>query len=161
MAELRNKRHELLAQGIAQGKSQESAYVEAGYSPASARANVSTLLKHDQTILERVSELLAMRAKAQEIAQAVVAEELGYDLKAAMLEAREAFDVAKLKENGGAMVAAATLRAKLNGLLVDRSEVRTGPLDAMEHDELKTLGIALAEIKAEIAVTGIPSSTRH
>jgi hypothetical protein len=77
-----------------------------------------------------------------------------------MLEADEAFKVAKSKENGGAMVAAATLRAKLNGLLVDKKEIRTGPLDGLDHEQLKALDAAIAALAGSPAATSI-SSTRH
>lgn len=56
-------------------------------------------------------------------------ENIQYRLEQAMSEAGEAFTVAKTAGNGGAMVAAVQLRAKLNGLLIERKEIRTGPLD--------------------------------
>ncbi len=66
-------------------------------------------------------------------------EKLQYTLEKAMLEAEEAFQVSKEKGNGGAMTAAVTLRAKLNGLLVDRKEITINPIQEMNDDALQRL----------------------
>lgn len=121
-------KQEAFCQAIVSGMSQADAYRTA-YSAGRMKA---------ETVYSKASILMAdgkVRARINEI-RAPVFENLQYDLKTAMQEAKEAFDVAKSKENGGAMVAAATLRSKLNGLLIDRKEVRTGPLDALGDDEL-------------------------
>lgn len=59
-----------------------------------------------------------------------------YDMEQAMVEAEEAFNVAKAKGNGGAMVAAVTLRAKLNGLLIERREVTLNRFEEMTPEQL-------------------------
>jgi hypothetical protein len=61
---LKNARCENIALLLADGMSQEKAYVQAGYSPKSARCNCSTLLKHNPTILERRDEILKEREPA-------------------------------------------------------------------------------------------------
>jgi hypothetical protein len=75
MPTLRNPRHERFAQALAEGKSQQKAYVAAGYSATSARANASTLLKRNASISKRVQELLeARRAIEEQALAATVAE---------------------------------------------------------------------------------------
>lgn len=147
-------KQEAFCQAIVSGMSQADAYRKA-YDAQNMKA---------ETIQKRASELMANGEVAGRVLslRAPVIAELHYDLKAAMEEAAQAFEVAKGKENGGAMVAAVALRAKLNGLLVDRSEVRTGPLDGIDHDELKKLHEALgALVPAGGFVPADPSSTRH
>jgi phage terminase small subunit len=147
-------KQEAFCQAIVSGMSQADAYRKA-YDAGNMKA---------ETIQKRASELMAngeVAGRVQELRAPVVAE-LQYDLRAAMVEAEEAFKVAKGKENGGAMVAAVTLRAKLNGLLVERSEVRVSPLDSLEHGELKAIRDAIGTLAAAGgAVPGSPSSTRH
>jgi phage terminase small subunit len=145
-------KQEAFCQAIVAGASQADAYRKA-YSAENMKA---------ETIHEKASRLMAdgkVRARVDELRAPVVAE-LRYGLREAMLEADEAFKVAKSKENGGAMVAAATLRAKLNGLLVDKKEIRTGPLDGLDHEQLKALDAAIAALAGSPAATSI-SSTRH
>ncbi len=69
---LANERHELFAQGIARGLTQEAAYREAGYegSPDALMANASRLIRDDR-VAARVAELnaaaiSALQAKADE-----------------------------------------------------------------------------------------------
>ena len=124
---------------IIKGMSQADAYRSA-YNAGSMK---------NETIQKRASELMSdgeVAGRVEEL-RAPIVEEAQYALKDAMDEAREAFDVAKGKENGGAMVAAVALRAKLNGLLIDRSEVKTGPLDNLEHDEIRALNAAISAIE--------------
>ena len=121
------------------------------------------------TIQEAASRLMADSKVSARVAElrAPVVEKLQYNLEQAMLEAAEAFEVSRSKENGGAMVAAVTLRAKLNGLLVERKEIRTGPLDGLEHDQLKAIdeaitAIQLSRIQDAGESPGVGSSpTRH
>lgn len=139
-----------IVSGMSQADAYRAAYNASNMKPPSVQVNASKLMANAKVAL-RVKEL-----------RAPVMEELRYDLKAAMEEAKEAFEVAKRKENGGAMVAAATLRAKLNGLLVDRSEIRTGPLDNLDHDELKQLNAAIAAIAESGGIVPAGASrTRH
>ena len=95
-----------------------------------------------------------------------VVEKMQYGLEQAMGEAEQAFVVARNREQGGAMVAAVQLRSKLNGLLVERSEVRTGPLDNLPPDEAKALMDAIDAIQharakgADKRATDRPAVTR-
>lgn len=131
-------KQEAFCQAIVSGMSQADAYRKAydavNMKPATVQSKACILMT-DGKVRARVDEL-----------RAPVVAEMQYGLKEAMLEAREAFEVAREKGNGGAMTAAVQLRSKLNGLLVDRSEVRTGPLDGLGHGELKALDQAIAAI---------------
>jgi len=102
-----------------------------GMSQADAyRAAFSAGKMKAETIQEEASRLMAnpkVSARVVELRAPVIVK-MQYGLEQAMLEAAEAFQVAKAKENGGAMVAAVQLRAKLNGLLVEKREAVTLPL---------------------------------
>jgi len=84
-----------------------------------------------ETVQRKACELMKDGKVSARIAalRTPVVQRLQYGLEQAMREAEEAFAVARAKENGGAMVAAVQLRARLNGLLVEKKEIRTGPLD--------------------------------
>ncbi len=70
MAVLSNPKWELFAQGLAEGKSQTMAYVHAGYSAEGASGNACHLLQSDNSISQRVDEILTARQKAKERALA-------------------------------------------------------------------------------------------
>lgn len=73
MPVLSNPKHERFAQELAAGKPADAAYVAAGFKPN--RGNATTL-KQKQSILERVSELLAEREKLHGQATARAVERL-------------------------------------------------------------------------------------
>lgn len=147
-------KREAFCQAIVSGVTQADAY----------RTAYAAGKMKPETIQKRASELMAdgeVKGRVDELRKPVV-EKLQYGLEQAMMEAAEAFQVAKSKENGGAMVAAVTLRSKLNGLLVERSEVKTGPLDGVAHDELKQIEDAIsALLKSGSTVAQGAGSTRH
>ncbi len=87
-----------------------------------------------------------IRARVEAIRAPVIAK-LQYGLEQAMLEAGRALKVSEAKENGAAMVAAVTLRAKLNGLLTERSVVRHSPLDDMHIDDLRAFEQAAVAVQ--------------
>ena len=60
---LKNARHERFAQALADGKSQEAAYVLAGFSRKGARANASKLVRRNDSISRRVEKLLNERRR--------------------------------------------------------------------------------------------------
>ena len=74
MPVLKNARHERFAQELAKGKSADEAYEAAGYKPN--RGNASTL-KANQSVEERVAEILGRAASKAEITQEMVLRELG------------------------------------------------------------------------------------
>lgn len=121
-------KQEAFCQAIVSGLSQADAYRKA-YSAGNMKP---------ETVQKRASELMkngVVAGRVEAIRKPVV-EKVQYDLQKAMEEAEQAFSVAKSKENGGAMVAAVTLRAKLNGLLVDKKEIRTGVIEEMSEEAL-------------------------
>lgn len=124
-------KQEAFCQAIVAGMSQADAYRKAydaeNMKPATVQSKASILMADGK-----------VRARVEELRQPVI-QKVRYGLEQAMLEAEEAFQVAKNKENGGAMVAAATLRAKLNGLLVEKKEVRHGSLQDVPDDQLDRL----------------------
>ena len=71
---LRNPKHELFAQAIAEGLSADAAYARAGYRPH--RSN-PTRLSGNERIRARVEHILAAGAERAEITVARLAEELG------------------------------------------------------------------------------------
>ena len=114
-------KQEKFCHGIVAGMSQSDAY-RAAYDaekmkPETVQRKACELMK-DSKITARIAAL-----------RTPVVQRLQYGLEQAMREAEEAFAVARARENGGAMVAAVQLRARLNGLLVEKREIRTGPLD--------------------------------
>ncbi len=105
-----------IVSGMSQADAYRKAYAASNMLPATVQNKAHVLMK-DGEVTARVAEL-----------RAPVIVKMQYGLEQAMFEAGEAFQVAKAKENGGAMVAAVQLRAKLNGLLVDKREDVTLPL---------------------------------
>ena len=112
-------KQEAFCQAVVSGMNQSDAY-RASYSAGKMKA---------ESINSKAYELAKngdITARVKEL-RAPVVEKLQYGLAEAMLEAQEAYKVAKGKDNGGAMVAAVQLRAKLNGLLIEKREDVTDP----------------------------------
>jgi phage terminase small subunit len=123
MPALTNPRHEAFCRAIVAmlaGKygSQGEAYVAAGYDAkdagkrgGSAEACASRLLNRAKPIAARIGELQEQAARKKRITVETIVDEL-----------EEARSVAKEATQAAAMVAASTGKAKLLGLVVDRSE---------------------------------------
>lgn len=79
MSPLRNPRHERLAQALADGKSQEAAYIEAGFRPTGARANASKLVRRNDSISRRVQDLLDERRRVADAAVSAAVVATGMD----------------------------------------------------------------------------------
>jgi peptide subunit release factor 1 (eRF1) len=109
MAPLRNQRWERFAVGLFEGLSADEAFVKAGYSKN--RGNASRL-KANEIVSARLTELQSEAASNSKVTVESICRELD-----------EANAVAKAKGQAAAMVSAATLRAKLAGLMVERVEV--------------------------------------
>lgn len=147
-------KQEKFCHGVVQGLSQADAY-RAAYDAGNMKP---------ETVQNKAYQLMSrgdVRARVEELRKPVV-DELQYSLKQAMGEAALAFEMAREKENGGAMVAAVTLRAKLNGLLVEKKEIRTGGLlDDLSHEELKSLEGLLRALLVEHDKAGAPVRITH
>jgi hypothetical protein len=114
MPVLENVRHERFAQELAKGKTQEQAYIDAGYAEAGARANASACIIANHNIMERVAEL-----------QSVVADKSTWDAARIINNlARYAEKGEAIAEPAGLSVARASMMdiGKLLGLIVDKGE---------------------------------------
>jgi hypothetical protein len=113
MPALPNARHERFAQELAKGRSQTEAYVNAGYKHS---RSASTRLAADVSICERVADIQGRAAVRTELTLADIIEELE--------QARMVALAAPTPQTGSA-VAASLGKAKLLGLIVDKSEVKS------------------------------------
>jgi hypothetical protein len=113
---LPNEHHELFAQSLAKGATAQQAYSDAGYKPSRKNA---WRLKTNQDIIERVREIQGAAAQSAQI-----------NIESVCRELDAAIQVAQGKGQANAMVSAAGLRAKLAGLLVDRSKIELTTINA-------------------------------
>src|SRR5262245_20572898 len=153
MTALDNPRHELFAQEIAKGRSQREAYLAAGYvtrSDNTPDAAASRLLSHVK-VSNRIHELQSEAAKSTEVT-----------VRSLIAEAERARSLAESKDQASAMVGAITLKARLAGLLIDRTEdiVRR---DELEEQRLKRLATRASIDAGELLVRaarslGLPAS---
>lgn len=137
-------KQEAFCQAVVSGLSQADAYRKAynaeKMSPPTVQKRASELMRKDGVVYGVVTGRIA------ELRRPVV-EKLQYGLEQAMSEADRAIALSEFKENPGAMVNAITLRAKLNGLLVERREVKTGPMDGAPVSELLAMQQAIDAIR--------------
>jgi len=123
---LKNIRHERFCLALAEGMSQAGAYQHAGFKEtASARANAARLIAKD-SIRNRLAYLQAQMARSTEITIESICAELD-----------QAVEVAKANKQGNALVNAATLRAKLGGLLTPTTKVEVSIEDQRVRGELE------------------------
>lgn len=100
-----NPKHAKFAQGLAQGKTQENAYIDAGYSENGARASASRLLTN-ANISARVREL-----------QAEAEAKTGHSLVKMIEELQEFEKKARHSGQYNAAVKAIMLKARILGYL--------------------------------------------
>lgn len=115
MGALSNPRHERFAQALAKGKTQLQAYVEAGYKPDDGAA---ARLSGNVRVRTRLTELQQRAAVRAEITVASITERL----LAIAARAEEKEDAPMLSVARASYMDA----AKLNGLVVDKAEVKAG-----------------------------------
>lgn len=126
MPPLSNARHERFAQELVRGKTQEQAYIDAGYSESGAEVSASRLLRNAK-IVARVAELQEAAANEAVIDKALIVSRLmGLADKAE-----------KLSEASGFSVSRASLMdvAKLLGMIIEKNE-NTGPNGGAIQQEL-------------------------
>ena len=173
---LSNAKHEHFAQMVAKGKSAPQAYVIAGYSEKTGYAQSANRLIKKAEVSARIAEL---RKAVEEPSRERAIEKAAVD-KAWVLH--ELIEVVRLGKSGEAILdsegkltgeykAAQNLNAtnkalelvgKELGMFIDRSEVRTGPLDGVDHDEIRAIGEAIASLTASgQAIPGSTEGTRH
>ncbi len=122
MPPLSNSRHERFVMALFEGKSIVQAYADAGY--VRYRQNAARLLMTNDDVKARLAELQEEAARASEITVQSICAELD-----------AAISVARSKGQANAMVSAAGLRAKLAGLLVDKSQVELSTRDPFDDAE--------------------------
>lgn len=133
-------REEAFAQALALGQDQSAAYRDAY--PQAARWT-------PKTVWEKASRLAGngkVQARVQQLqaaARLIAEQDLGFDVAKAFTMADEAFECARAFEQAGAMVAAATLKAKIAGLIVYKYEAPKGPLDGLSPGQVRELAAAL------------------
>lgn len=110
MAALKNARHELFAQGLAKGKSQTQAYIDAGYDAVTARQQAAKLVTNGN-IQKRVDELKERAAIKVE-----------YTIEDMVREYEEARQMAIRVENPSAMVSAVTGKGTALGIIINKSK---------------------------------------
>lgn len=148
MAQSLTEQQEAFTHGLFKGLNQTEAYIEAypkaaKWNRTTVNANASRLAKHSK-VVARLDQL-----------RAPVARKLQYGVEEAMEEALQAFTLAASTEQPGAMVAAATLRAKLHGLLIERKEISVTKFDGFDpQDKMQMVEAAMAELAKRKALTG-------
>lgn len=127
MAMLKNGRWERFAQELAKGATGDAAYIAAGYKP---NRNNASRLKANDIVRNRIAELQERAAVRTELTVADVTENLLRLAKQSEAMASEA----------GAQAARACWMdaAKLNGLVVDKSQVATENVNFEVRDEPMT-----------------------
>ena len=143
---LSNTKHELIAQGLAEGKSQTQAYIDAGYSSKSANANSSTLMaEHGQSILERRDAILASRAGKVDT---------NHSLEGHLTVLADLRDEARALGKYDAAISAEHKRGQALGYYINRSESGApGTFTAKTREEAdKQLEEVIARIAANQAI---------
>ena len=135
MPVLKNSRHELFAQALSQGTTQEKAYVAAGYKASSKARMHASRLATKEYIRIRVAELMGRNIQKQDEMAKITTERL-------LVMAEEARAKA-MSERGGsaAAIAAITAIAKLSGKWIEKSETttRTDDLNQLSDAELAAI----------------------
>ena len=119
---LKNARHELVAQGIAEGKTADQAYENAGYK--AHRQNAARLMTNDD-IQTRVAFL-----------QGQAAERTITTIETITAELEDTRKLAEGAKNPSAMVSAIMGKARVNGLLNDRHPLGMKEIKDMNKSEL-------------------------
>ncbi len=151
MATLRNSRHERFATELANGQTQEKAYIAAGFSPSSARSSASSLIKQRPYIFERRDEILAEREMLHSVSTVQAMKELQITKQDVMKELMDNAMIAKaaipvMKDgvptgmynaNISASNQALMLLGKELGMFADKSEIRVDHHANMNDEELR------------------------
>lgn len=133
MQVLSNPKHELFAQGLAIGKTQEQSYIAAGYCANDARAKASRLMATNGNILGRVQELQQGAALKAELTIDDIVNELETARQAALAN-----------NNPSAMVSATMGKAKILGLIVDKTktDLTMTTMELSESDKAEIAALA-------------------
>lgn len=113
MVPLQNHRHEMFAQELAKGSSQSEAYLAAGYR---GNRTAASRLSTNVNVQDRVAYL-----------QQEAADQLVLTIGRLTKELEEARKLAISSKNASAAVSATMAKARLNGLLMQPSELAVSP----------------------------------
>ena len=131
MAVLTNAKHERFAQELAKGKTATEAYIIAGYKANDGNA---ATLKGNQRILDRVLELQTVASMRVEVTVASLIKEAG-EIQAAAMQEKQL----------SAASAALTIKAKLAGLWVDKSENTNRNVDPARVSDAELAAVVQAD----------------
>lgn len=136
---LENAKHEQFCQGVARGSSHSDAVRAAGFKTNSPWQQGNLLLLR-QDVCDRIAEIKVEIGRNPLVSDAgvpVVAEKPTREwiVQQYMLAIR----MAREREDRGNMIKGLDSVAKLEGLMIDRQEVRQGPIDALTPDQLGAL----------------------
>lgn len=118
MPVLENVRHERFAQELAKGKTQEQAYIDAGYAAEGARGNAARLIANDSAVAARVRELQERGAIRVELTLADIIAEI---------EQARVMALAAETVQASAAVSASKAKAELLGLGAPKKVELGGP----------------------------------
>ena len=133
---LKNARHELFAQNLAAGMTQEKAYIAAGYKETPrCRMSACDLLRTKPYIKERVTELQSRNVQRQDEIAAISTESLLAEAEAARVKA--------MAERGGAAAAiqAIVAKGKLSGRWIEKSETVNKSEDLSTYSDAQLAAI--------------------
>ena len=141
MTALANPKHERFAQELAKGKTATEAYVTAGYKAHDGNA---ATLRGNQRILDRVAELQIVASMRVEVTVASLIKEAG-EIQAAAMQEKQL----------SAASAALTIKAKLAGLWVDKSENTNRNVDPARVTDAELAAVVQADSSERVATTPI------
>lgn len=133
------EQQEAFARALSGGASLTKAYKGAYEASKMAESTVISRAK----ALAKLPNVAARISVLQGLSTAAAVRAIAYTLQAAINEADEIRLEALKWGNQGAAVSAAALKAKLAGYLIERKEVRSGPLEDADVAELLALRKAL------------------
>jgi len=157
---LPNARHERFAQGLAEGKTQAQAYIDAGFSPKNARANASALFQNNPRIVERRDQLLRTRAECNFAVVSDIAVQEHCTLEMHLARLAQLRDEAQAKGDYGSAISAEYKRGQALGFYIERKEHgKPGQFSARTREEAdKQLEEVIAKIAAKQAIQKAQSS---
>lgn len=150
MPVLDNAKHERFAQELAKGKTATEAYVEAGYKLNDGNA---ATLKGNQRISDRIAELLDRAATRTEITVANITDRL----LAIAAKGETSSDAPMLAVARASLMDA----AKLNGLIVDKSETLAESVTRILSDKPQTAEEWAATHGADLGAATGPATRAH
>src|SRR5689334_309000 len=154
MLALHNARHERFAQGLAEGKTQTQAYIDAGFSSNNAEANACALLKKNPRILKRRDQMLRTRAECNLAVVSEIAAQEHCTLEGHLAKLAQLRDEARAKGDYSAAISAEYKRGQALGFYIELKEHGTpGDFSARTREEVdRQLEEVIAKIAAKQAI---------